>query len=85
MIARSAVQEAVWELVRRRLPTAVPSGADLVPLGSPGLGLDSIALAEVLLDCAEHFGVPVPTGLLAEGGSLTIDKLVDYVTEVTAG
>ena len=53
------------------LPTDVPLGAD-------GLGLDSIAIAEILLDCEQRFGVRLIS--LLEGPPLTLNRLVDHLT-----
>jgi acyl carrier protein len=45
------------------------------PLGGDGLGLDSIAIAEVLLDCEMRFGVNVAD--LLTGEAITFGKLVE--------
>ena len=42
------------------------------------LGLDSISMAEVLLDCEERFGVNVDA--LLEGEPLTLRRLIAHVT-----
>lgn len=47
-----------------------------LPLGCDGLGLDSIALVEVLLACEEAFGVSIATDALA-ASPLTVGRLVD--------
>jgi acyl carrier protein len=47
-------------------------------LGADGLGLDSIALVEVLLECEEAFGVAIATDLLA-ASPLTVGLLIDAV------
>ena len=46
-----------------------------LPLGSSGLGLDSIAMVEVLLACEELFGVAIAEDALALP-SLTVGSLV---------
>jgi len=56
-------------------------GADLrpdLPLGAGGLGLDSIALVEVLLECEDRFGVTMAAELL-ERPSLTVGLLVERI------
>lgn len=47
-----------------------------LPLGPEGLGLDSIALVDVLLECEQAFRVELASELLA-GEPLTIGLLVD--------
>ena len=51
---------------------------DDVPFGSEGLGLDSIAIAEVLLDCERHFGTRL-TDLL-DGPPITVGRIASRVT-----
>jgi acyl carrier protein len=78
------IAEAVSRLVRSRAPLA-PDLAELpgdLRLGPGGLGLDSIALVELLLECEQRFGIPRPVGLL-EGEPLTIALLVDHVRTAT--
>ena len=70
------VEGAVAELLRQRNPR-VPLRPDL-PLGSAGLGLDSIAIVEVLLDVEEKFGVVLAAELLASE-SITVGALTDRV------
>lgn len=76
MTGRDDIRSIVWEMVRRRaphIPATVPD-ADCGPLGADGLGLDSIAIAEVLLDVEEAFGVDAQP-LLREGGVITFERL----------
>jgi acyl carrier protein len=78
-----AVEEAVRDLLRSRSPLArrLTELPDDLPLGPGGLGLDSIALVELLLDCEERFGIGGmggSAGLLA-GPPLTVDRLVAHV------
>jgi acyl carrier protein len=70
------VEDEVAELLRQRNPR-VPLRADL-PLGSAGLGLDSIALVEVLLAVEEKFGVVLAAELLASE-TMTVGALTDRV------
>jgi acyl carrier protein len=52
------------------------SDADLfddVPLGSEGLGLDSIAIAEVLLACERRFGTRLSD--LLDGPPITVGRI----------
>jgi acyl carrier protein len=76
----AAIEEAVRDLVRSRSALA-RDRADLpedLRLGAGGLGLDSISLAELLLDCQRRFGIPSPVELLA-GPPLTLGGLVAHV------
>lgn len=84
METRHPITEAVSQLVRSRAPLA--QGLAELPgdlrLGPGGLGLDSIDLVELLLDCEQRFGIPRPAGLL-EGEPLTVGRLVDHVRAAT--
>ncbi|HYC59816.1 MAG TPA: phosphopantetheine-binding protein [Thermoanaerobaculia bacterium] len=77
------IDNAVLEIVRARAarPLSFDELSNDVTLGSDGLGLDSIAIAEVLLDCQQKFGVSV-TGLL-EGEPLTLRRLVAHLQQET--
>lgn len=83
MSATKSLPLMIQEIVRARASRAV-AGEELVPdapLGAGGLGLDSIAIAEVLIDCEQRFGVPV-AGLL-EGEPLTLRRLVSHLEQET--
>jgi acyl carrier protein len=49
-----------------------------MPLASTGLGLDSIALVEVLLECEERFGVGIGSEVL-EQTPLTVGTLIETI------
>lgn len=66
--ARSMVREIV--LAR----ASTPDFDDATALGEGGLGLDSIAVAEVLLECEDRLGVSM-SGLL-DGRPITVARLV---------
>lgn len=70
------IETLVRDLVRARAPHSELS-VD-TPLDSGGLGLDSISLAELLLDCEDRFGVDVHA--LLEGEPLTLRSLIAHVT-----
>jgi acyl carrier protein len=75
-----SIDSIVREIVRARISRAVPTEeltADAT-LGS-ALGLDSISIAEVLLDCQQRFGVSM-TALL-ESEPLTLRKLVAHLEQ----
>jgi acyl carrier protein len=65
----------------RELPAALP---DDLRLGPGGLGLDSIALVELLLDCERRFGLADVAELLA-GPPLTVGLLVARLRAVAVG
>lgn len=75
------IEETVRDLVRSRAPLARAHAelADDLRLGPGGLGMDSIALVELLLDCEQHFGMS-PADVL-EGPPLTVGRLVAYVRD----
>jgi acyl carrier protein len=80
MGVESGIDEAVRDLVRSRASLAQERSdlPDDLRLGAGGLGLDSIALVELLLDCEKRFGVPRVAELLA-GPPLTLGHLVAHV------
>jgi acyl carrier protein len=78
------IDDEVRSLLRERSPI-VSSGAsganatlaDELRLGAGGLGLDSIAMVELLLDCDRRFGIQ--TIDLLEGAPLTIGRLIAHL------
>ena len=77
--ATTSIDSIVQDIVRSRASRIVASGElpGNAALGSDGLGLDSIAIAEVLLECEHRFGVSV-IALLAEE-PLTLRRLVAHL------
>jgi acyl carrier protein len=75
-----SVERAVRDLLRSRSPLARGLSAlpDALLLGPGGLGLDSIALVELLLDCEERFGMSGAAELLL-GPPLTLGRLIAQV------
>ena len=80
MSATTSVDSIVQDIVRSRASRIVASGElpGNAALGSDGLGLDSIAIAEVLLECEHRFGVSVIA--LLEEEPLTLARLVAHLT-----
>ena len=79
-----SIDTIVRDIVRARVSRAIPNNeltADAT-LGSDGLGLDSISIAEVLLDCQQRFGVSLLA--LLEGEPLTLRRLVTHLEQETA-
>ena len=77
--AKDDAHAAVRRMLAARMPVAPApeSLRDDVEIGSEELGLDSIAVVEVLLECEERFGVEV-VGLL-ERGPLRIGELARHL------
>ncbi|HEX5720568.1 MAG TPA: acyl carrier protein [Thermoanaerobaculia bacterium] len=78
------IDEAVRDLVRSRAPLAraLAELADDLRLGPGGLGMDSIVLVELLLDCEQRFGFRSGSwrpGELLEGPPLTVGRLAAHV------
>jgi acyl carrier protein len=72
-------------LILTLMPSADSSDVDLVddlPLGEQGLGLDSVALVELLVACEARWKVPFPATLLQE--SLTVGALTRHLTRALA-
>jgi acyl carrier protein len=72
-------RKAVLAIVKAHAPDA--SLDEDLPLGANGLGLDSIAIAEVLLACEERFGISC--GPLLESDGLTIARLAQHLGAAT--
>lgn len=81
MTVSSSSVVSVREVLAVRMPRLLRAGdaADHLPLGSDGLGLDSIAIAEALLDCERRFGVRL-TDLL-DGAPVTIARIAARVDQ----
>ncbi|HYO79001.1 MAG TPA: phosphopantetheine-binding protein [Thermoanaerobaculia bacterium] len=69
------VAATVREIVAAHAPSKAVG--DATPLGGDGAGLDSIALAEVLLGCEQRFGVEVAS--LLGHDALTIERLARHI------
>jgi acyl carrier protein len=75
--------EFVRGIVVARVPRLSASDRiDDLPLGSEGLGLDSIAIAEVLLACERHFDTRL-TDLL-DGPPITVARISARVLKTSA-
>jgi acyl carrier protein len=81
MIVSSSVSASVREVLAVRVPRLRTAGdsIDHQPLGADGLGLDSIAIAEALLDCEKQFSVRL-TDLL-DGAPVTIARIAARVEQ----
>jgi acyl carrier protein len=84
MDVEASIEDALREVLRARTPLA-PERAGLsedLRLGAGGLGLDSISLVELLLDCERRFGIS-PAELLAGVEPLTVGHLLAAVRAAT--
>jgi acyl carrier protein len=80
MPSREIVRLEVRRIIALRFPSAPQlEMSDDMTLGPSGLGFDSIALAEIALDCAASFSVPPPIQLL-EASDLTIGAIIDSIS-----
>jgi acyl carrier protein len=75
---RAETGKVVRELLLEHVETPLDADelGDELPLGDDGLGLDSIAVVEVLLACEERWDVS-PVDLI-EGPPLRIGDVVDH-------
>jgi acyl carrier protein len=79
MTSSARIAAGVQEILRSRTPhvfTGDPAENQLL-LGGGGLGLDSIALAEVLLECEQRFGVSAIS--LLDGEPITVGRLMVHL------
>jgi acyl carrier protein len=67
-------------IVAKHAPAAALD--DDAPLGGDGIGLDSIAIAEVLIDCESRFGVEIAD--LLGGEPVTIRRIVERLGAAVA-
>ena len=72
--APSTVREFLADHVPRRGTAPLDDTLDL----TADLGLDSVALVELLIACEDRFGVPCPAALF-EDGALTVGRLVTHI------
>ena len=81
MADRTQTAAAVYDLLATRWPGRFGGAhlADRSSLGEDGLGLDSIEIVELLLECEERVpGAPSVEGLL-DAGPIDIGRLIDHL------
>ena len=78
-------RDRIHQVVRDHLPASWRDRElpDATPLGADGVGLDSIAILELLLACERETGRPFPAALLGDG-RLTIGRLVAFASQAGA-
>ena len=78
----------IASLIRQTVRTRVPDSwysahaaevGDDVAVGGSGLGLDSVAIVELLLECEAAVGVPFPAAIF-DDGPLTVGRLIAHAT-----
>lgn len=57
---------------------------DDTAIGSAGLGFDSIAIVELLLECEAALGIPFPAAIF-DAGPLTVRRLIDHARQSQTG
>jgi hypothetical protein len=78
---RAQVAATVYAVLTKRWPGRFGNTelSDQLSLGGEGLGLDSIEIVEVLLDCEDRLGRSSdPDGLL-ENGDVSIGRMIDHL------
>jgi acyl carrier protein len=79
--SRKQVATTVHDSLRTLWPGRFDPGAlaDDVSLGSDGIGLDSIEIVELLLECDERLGNGARAEELLEAGPIRIGSLIDHL------
>jgi acyl carrier protein len=73
----------VYEILATRWPGRFADDqlADRVSLGTGGLGLDSIEIVELVLECEERSGRTRAAQELLEAGPVTIGRLIECLAQ----
>lgn len=73
------VEHELQQMVRNHVPAALSSQgfAHELPLGAGGLGMDSVAVVMLLLECEARWGVAFPAEMLEE--PLTINRMARHL------
>jgi acyl carrier protein len=73
----------VYEILANRWPGRFEDRqlGDHVSLGSEGLGLDSIEIVELVLECEERFGRTGGAEELLEAGPVTLGRLIEHLAQ----
>lgn len=79
----SSVADDVRSVIRRHVASARDQDLpDTLPLGGDGLGLDSVAIVELLLACEAACGVRLPPDVF-EGAEVTVGAIVRAVEQAS--
>lgn len=81
-VPRDVIAGRIRALAARQMPSGFDMAAfgDDLPLGPAGIGLDSVALVELVLACEKDFAIRLPAEIL-EASLLTIAALTDAIEQ----
>jgi acyl carrier protein len=83
VLQRAPAADVVYEVLATRWPGRF--GDDElgyhVSLGSEGLGLDSIEIVELVLECEERFGRSGGAEGLLEAGPVTLGAVIEHLSQ----
>jgi acyl carrier protein len=83
VLQRAPTADVVYEVLTTRWPGRFGEAqlADRVSLGSGGLGLDSIEIVELVLECEERLGRTDGADELLEAGPVTLGRLIEHLAQ----
>lgn len=75
------LESELQQMIRNHVPAALTTEgiAREVPLGTGGLGMDSVAVVMLLLECEGRWGVAFPAEMLEQ--PLTINRMVRHLMD----
>jgi acyl carrier protein len=78
---RAEIASIVYDVLATRWPGRFDGAppADDDSLGKGGLGLDSIEIVELLLDCEERIGENTNLEALIDSESISVRRLIDHL------
>lgn len=78
------LESELQQMIRNHLPAALAAEgiAGEVPLGAGGVGMDSVAVVMLLLECEGRWGVAFPAEMLEQ--PLTINRMIRHLMDQRA-